>query len=332
LVLSLEMSRLSRCNKDWAHLIEVCALFHALLADQDGIYDATDLNDRLLLGLKGTMSEVELAMMRNRLERGRQNKAARGELFEAVPIGYVKLPDGGVALDPDEQVRAVVRLIFDRYDELGSVYALVRYLLAHQIRLDIRSRERLHRGRLEWRQPSTRTLHFMLRHPMYAGAYVHGRSRRQPQPTPDHAKAVMQRKQLPRQEWGVLLRDRLPAYITWERYEANLERLRRSRSGADSPGVPRRGRALLAGIVICGCCGCRHQIQYKDTRKSYYHCTRKANDPTQPPCPGVPSSPRGRRQTRGRVGRARSAGAGPADRLGSSGVDGQVVGRTPPFL
>jgi DNA invertase Pin-like site-specific DNA recombinase len=119
LVLGLEMSRLARSNKDWHHLLEVCAVFGTMLADQDGVYDPRDPNDRLLLGLKGTMSEFELVTMRNRLDRGRLNNAERGELFLSVPAGYVRLPTGEVVQDPHEQVRAVVALTFDKFDELG---------------------------------------------------------------------------------------------------------------------------------------------------------------------------------------------------------------------
>src|SRR3954454_5817128 len=135
LVLGLEMSRLSRSSKDWHHLLEVCALFGTLLADQDGVYDPHDTNDRLLLGLKGTMSEFELCTLRNRMDRGRLHKAELGELFSKVPCGYVKLPSGEVAFDPDEQARDVVRLIFDKFDELGSIYGVFHYLVRNGIRL-----------------------------------------------------------------------------------------------------------------------------------------------------------------------------------------------------
>ena len=121
LVLGLEMSRLARSCKDWHHLLEVCGVFGTLLADQDGVYDPNDTNDRLLLGLKGTMSEVELITMRNRLDRGKRNKAERGELFFKLPFGYAKAPAGEVVLDPDEQARAVVRLIFDTFDQVGTL-------------------------------------------------------------------------------------------------------------------------------------------------------------------------------------------------------------------
>jgi len=146
LVLGLEMSRVSRSCKDWHHLLEVCGIFGALLADQDGVYHPTDPNDRLVLGLKGQLSEMELHVIRSRLERGKLNKARRGELVINAPIGYVKTPTGGLALDPDDQVRAVVRLIFDKFDELGTAHAVTRYLRQNHIRLGIRTSRRAESG------------------------------------------------------------------------------------------------------------------------------------------------------------------------------------------
>src|SRR5437867_6499542 len=138
IVLGLEMSRLARSDKDWHHLLEVCGIFGTLVADQDGVYNPADPNDRLLLGLKGMISSVELQTMRNRLEKGKLSKAARGELFLDVPVGYVKTPAGELALDADEQVRAVVKLLFDKFEELGSVRAVFAYLLQHGLRMGIR--------------------------------------------------------------------------------------------------------------------------------------------------------------------------------------------------
>src|SRR6266550_4502019 len=138
LVLGLELSRLSRSSKDWYHLLELCAVFGTLLADQDGIYDANDSNDRLVLGLKGTMSEMELTTMRNRLERGKLHKTERGELILTVPCGYLKLPHGEVILDPDEQVRATVHLVFAKFAELGSFGKVYRYLRQNKIYMGCR--------------------------------------------------------------------------------------------------------------------------------------------------------------------------------------------------
>src|ERR1700730_18419249 len=157
IVWGLEISRLSRSSKDWYHLLEVCAVFGTLLADQEGIYDANDSNDRLVLGLKGTMSEVELTTMRNRLERGKIHKAERGELILTVPCGYLKLPSGEVVLDPDEQVRATVQLVFDQFAELGSFGKVYRYLKRNKICMGTRVQQGPRRGELVWR-PITRAL------------------------------------------------------------------------------------------------------------------------------------------------------------------------------
>src|ERR1700736_2148906 len=174
LVLGLELSRLSRSSKDWYHLLELCAVFGTLLADQDGIYDANDSNDRLVLGLKGTMSEVELTTMRNRLERGKLHKAARGELILTVPCGYLKLPHGEVVLDPDEQVRATVQLVFDKFAEFGSFGKVYRYVTRNKICMGMRVQKGPRRGELVWRPLTRATLGRMLHHPMYAGAYSYG--------------------------------------------------------------------------------------------------------------------------------------------------------------
>ena len=178
IVLGLEMNRLARSCKDWHHLLELCALFGTLLGDQDGVYDASDPNDRLLLGLRGTISEVELHTMRNRLQRGRLNKARRGELFFSVPLGYVITPTGEVTFDPDEQARSVVRLVFDKFDELGSVRGVFLWFLRNGIRLPIRPHSGPRKGQIQWQRPILCTFNRMLHHPIYAGAYSYGRHRK----------------------------------------------------------------------------------------------------------------------------------------------------------
>src|SRR5262249_36091778 len=155
-----------------------CGWRGALIADQEGVYDPRDANDRLLLGLKGTMSEFELVTMRNRLGRGKLHKAERAALFHSAPLGYVLTAAGTLEMDADEEVRAVVRLVFDKFAELASLGALWRYLLQEQIRLGVRTRCGPCRGQLEWRRPRLPTLRQMLHHPFYAGAYVYGRSTR----------------------------------------------------------------------------------------------------------------------------------------------------------
>src|SRR3954467_5534367 len=150
LVLGVEMSRLARSCKDWHQLLELCSIFQVLLADQDGLYDPGDYNDRLLLGLKGTMSEAELHILRGRMLAGRRNKARRGELFNHAPIGFVRLPGAGMELEPDEQARDVVRLVFDKFHELGTVSSLLRYLVRNRVLLPVRPHFGPNRGQLEW--------------------------------------------------------------------------------------------------------------------------------------------------------------------------------------
>jgi DNA invertase Pin-like site-specific DNA recombinase len=272
LILGIEMSRLARSNTDWHRLLDMCGIFGTILADEDGLYDPRDSNDRLLLGLKGTMSEYELVTMHNRLERGRLHKAERGELFQNVPSGYVKLPTGTVALDPDEQARSTVQLVFDKFDELGSFGRLYRYLARNKICLGMRAQRGPRRGELEWRPARRATLERMLHHPIYAGAYSYGRRRI------DHKKTAasggrIKMRSVPMSEWKVLLQDRLPAYITWERYLANQQRLLRNRTTSGSPGVPRTGVALLSGLLVCGACGRRMRVSYRSKSTAYYGCT-----------------------------------------------------------
>jgi DNA invertase Pin-like site-specific DNA recombinase len=273
LVLGLELSRLSRSSKDWYHLLEVCAVFGTLLADQDGIYDPNDPNDRLVLGLKGTMSEVELSTMRNRLERGKLHKAQRGDLILTVPCGYLKRASGEVILDPDEQVRATVQLVFDKFAELGSLGQLYRYLRQHNIGLGGRRHRGPRRGELVWRPISRSLLERMLHHPIYAGAYAYGRRRVDPKRTAASNGKVRMRG-VPMAEWTVLQRDRFPAYISWDRYLANQQRLRDNRSRPEAPGAPRAGAALLAGLLVCGACDRRMHPQYRSQARPYYVCMR----------------------------------------------------------
>jgi DNA invertase Pin-like site-specific DNA recombinase len=255
IILGLEMSRLARSSKDWHALFEMCAVFGTLLADEDGVYDANDANDRLLLGLKGIMSEMELHIMRNRLQHGRDHKAQRGELFYGVPMGYVILPTGEVDFDPDEQARQVVQLLFDKFDALCTIYGLFHWLIRHDIKLPIRARSGANKGRLEWRRPTPVTLANVLHHPIYAGAYAYGR--RATDAKNRFSKNNGYRPGLPMEQWKVLIQDRLPAYITWDQYLKNRERILQNRSGPDSMGTPRQGCALLAGLLVCGHCGRR---------------------------------------------------------------------------
>jgi DNA invertase Pin-like site-specific DNA recombinase len=291
LILGLEMSRLARSNRDWYQLLELCALFRTLIADLDGVYDPAQYNDRLLLGLKGTLSEAELHVLKQRMHEGRRNKARRGELRFALPIGYVWGPDGVIGFDPDEQVQAVVRLVFRKFAELGTLHGVLRYLADHQIQLGVRVREGPGKGALVWRRPNRMTLQTVLKHPLYAGAYVYGRR----QDDPRRRRAGQRRSGrvvMAREDWLAFVPDHAPAYISWEQYEQNQAQLAANRARTESRGAVRSGRALLAGLVRCGRCGPRMIVRYESARAGpAYVCARHASDYGAPHCQQVPAPP-----------------------------------------
>jgi DNA invertase Pin-like site-specific DNA recombinase len=291
LILGLEMSRLARSNKDWYQLLELCALFRTLIADLDGVYDPAQYNDRLLLGLKGTLSEAELHVLKQRMHEGRRNKARRGELRFALPIGYVWGLEGTIGFDPDEQVQAVVRLVFRKFAELGTLHGVLRYLADHQIQLGVRVREGPGKGDLVWRRPNRMTLQTVLKHPLYAGAYVYGR--RQDDPRRRRAGQTRSgRVVMAREDWLAFVPDHAPAYISWEQYEQNQAQLAANRARTESRGAVRTGRALLAGLVRCGRCGPRMIVRYESARADpAYVCARHASDYGAPHCQQVPAPP-----------------------------------------
>lgn len=284
IILGLEMSRFARSCKDWHHLLEVCAVFGTLLADQDGVYDPNDPNDRLLLGLRGTISEVELHTMRNRLDRGKLHKAERGELFMTLPIGYAWSPSRDVILEPDEQARCVVQLIFEKFAEFGSSMDVFRYLLQHDIQIGVRPHDGPHPGVLTWRRPSRMTIFNMLRHPMYAGIYVYGRTVTDPKRRVNHKAA---RRWVPHGEWKVMIPDGVPAYISREEYGANIERLRQNASRWQTLGLARPGAVLLGGLAICGHCGHRLTVLYSEKGKGRYDCFSHFQRGEEKRCQGI---------------------------------------------
>jgi DNA invertase Pin-like site-specific DNA recombinase len=298
IVFGREMSRLARSNKDWHQLLELCGVFQVLLADADGVYDPADFNDRLLLGLKGTMSEAELHILKSRLHQGKLNKARRGELFTCVPIGYVRSAEGGVALDPDEQARSVLHLVFAKFAELGTVPKVLAYLRANDLRIGVRSHRGPMKGQLVWRPARRGLLYDILRHPFYAGAFVYGRTR--DDPTRKLA-GVPRRRLMPSDEWLCLLKDRVPAYISWDQYEANRERLRnndfdrvRSSSASSATSVSgklRKPATLLNGRVRCGRCG--GAMSVRNTHRSSsprYACDRSKVEYGESRCQSVAAS------------------------------------------
>ncbi len=284
LILGLEMSRLARSNRDWHQLLELCARFRVLLADVNGIYDPADHNDRLLLGLHGMMSEAELHILKERMYQGKLNKARRGELLGTPPIGYVRTPSGEWAIDADEQVQMTVRLIFDQFDREATLHGLLRYLVHHGVRIPVRPNGGPNRGELEWRRPNRATLSNLLHHPTYAGAYRFGHrpvDPRRKQPGRPHTGKLIRRPE----DCLVLIRDRLPAYITWDRFCANQERLEANRARHDRPGAPRSGPSLLAGLLRCGRCGQRMCVRYSGAKDRHsYNCSRSGSSYGEPLC------------------------------------------------
>lgn len=270
LVAGLEMSRLARNSKDWSDLFEVCAIFDTLIADEDGVFDPHDPNDRLVLGLKGIISEMELHTMKIRLERGRLSKAQRGELFHDVPVGYVLDSQRLPQLDPDESARGVMQMFFRQFEVLGSSNALFHYLAEHQIRLPFRQRKGGGISEIDWRVAAKTTVYELLKHPLYAGTYGYGRKKKYG----TKAKQKTTKKHLDPEQWKVLLHNQCPAYIKWQQYCDNQERMRQNDSRPDRTGPTRDGSALLGGMIYCGNCGRRLAVNYPGDSHPMYHCMR----------------------------------------------------------
>ncbi len=276
IVLGLEVSRLARSNADWYRLLDLAGITDTLIADADGIYHPASFNDRLVLGLKGTMSEAELHVLRARLEGGIRNKAARGELRRGLPVGLVwGEEDGEVLLHPDEAVRGVVAAIFERFSELGSARAVWLWLRAEKLKMPV---QRAGSDELAWIAPTYPAVHRVLTHPSYAGAYVYGRTRRERRVDED-GRVRTRARHLDRSEWQVLIVDHHPGYIDWATFEANQARIgANTRPQAHQPGsgAVREGTALLQGLSTCGRCGRRLAVHYQGSNSTPgYHCANR---------------------------------------------------------
>jgi DNA invertase Pin-like site-specific DNA recombinase len=283
LILGLEMSRLARSCKDWHALLELCAIYRTLLADADGLYDPSQYNDRLLLGLKGTMSEAELHILKSRLQQGLWNKAQRGEVLNHAPIGYVRTLAGDFVLDPDEQVQAVVRMVFEQFTRRGSVSGLLKWLVRNDVKLPVRPHFGPIRGELQWHRPNRATLLNLLHHPIYAGAYRWGHREIDPRKKVP-GKPASGRTFNAYDQCRVLIQERFPAYITWEQFEQNQQKLAENSTLGKLRSAPRHGPSVLAGLIVCGLCGQRMLVSYgtsggaSKAQTLRYSCQREAID------------------------------------------------------
>ena len=247
-------------------------MFDTLIADADGIYNPRDFNDRLLLGLKGTLSEAELHSIRLRLDAGRLSKAGRGELVQHLPSGLVRDVDDAVQFDSDQSIRDRIRLVFAKFQELGSAQKVLRYLAKNGFKLPRRQTSGLYAGSVLWKEPNSHALLSLLKNPAYAGAFAYGRRIVDPARQIPGRPATGRIRQ-PRERWQVLVKDVYPAYITWEEYERILNTIEENRQKMAErltrKQAIRCGAALLTGLVRCGRCGRSMHVAYKDNRFQY---------------------------------------------------------------
>jgi DNA invertase Pin-like site-specific DNA recombinase len=277
-VLSLEASRLARSCSDWHRLIEICSLTDTLVIDEDGVYDPTQYNDRLLLGIKGTMSEAELHWIRSRLLGGKQEKARSGQLRFRPPTGLVHNPAGQIVLDPDEQVQHALRLVFETFERTGAALAVVQHFAENHLGFPTRLYGGVRDGQLLWRPLDHGRVLAILHNPAYAGAYVYGRTKTRTIVVPGEEPRVKGRtRRVAAEDWPHLLHDHHPAYITWDQFQRNQRQLidNCTSNHEDRRGPIREGAALLQGLVLCGRCGRRMTIRYMDDGKiPLYECNQ----------------------------------------------------------
>jgi DNA invertase Pin-like site-specific DNA recombinase len=273
-VFSVDASRLARSSADWHRLLEIAVLTRTLLIDEQTVFDPRDPNDRLVLGMKGTMADFELVYMRQRLEGGRWHLARRGAYRFRPAAGYVHEDDESsrLVVDPDEEVQRAIKLVFDRYRVFGTVSAVVTHFAEHGLRFPSR-----YGKRLDWVRLNTSRVHAILTNPTYTGAYVFGRARGET--ILDGGKRRRRVRELPLSEWRVNIPNSHPAYISWEEFLANQKRMSENaarRQNDPAKGAAREGHALLQGLLLCGCCGSRLRVRYGGTggRRAAYQCTK----------------------------------------------------------
>jgi DNA invertase Pin-like site-specific DNA recombinase len=275
-IFAIEASRLARSCADWHRLIELCSLTNTLVIDADGCYDLGNFNDRLLLGLKATMSEAELHFMRVRLQGGKLNKAKKGELHFPLPVGLCYDSEGHTVLDPDQEVQGAVRLLFATFRQTGSAYAVVHHFAQKEIRFPKRAYGGIWNGRLIWGRLTEGRVRMILKNPAYAGCYVFGRFRYRKQIAPD-GQIRSKMTTVPMPSWTVTIHNHHEGYITWEEYLENQTILLRNLTHSEEnvlSGPAREGLALLQGVLLCGNCGRRLTVRYQGNGGLYptYEC------------------------------------------------------------
>lgn len=286
-VFSLEASRLARSCSEWYRLIEICALTHTLVVDEEGVYDPIQYNDRLLLGFKGAMSEAELHWLRNRLLGGKLEKARQGKLWLPLPTGLVYDATGQVILDPDEEVQQAVQLVFDLFEELGTATAVVKYFKRQRLLFPTRLWKGTQPAELTWKPLGAQRVLAMLHNPTYAGAYAYGRSQSQRRPLAASDQRLVKHRLNKPEDWTFLLLQVHPGYISWEQFLRHQHRLDDNCTSRteDRRGPTREGTALLQGIVLCGRCGRRMTVRYlEDGVTPVYKCTQAYHQFGEPTC------------------------------------------------
>ena len=282
-VISYESARLSRNCSDWYPLLDLCSYQQCVIVDRDGVYDPSTANGRLLLGMKGILSELELHTLKGRLLAGVQNKARRGELVVALPAGLTRLEDGRVVKDPNIQVQEAIELVFNSLLDLKSVGKVLRHFTEHELRIPKRHRNR----EVQWRPATAARILAILHNPAYAGAFAYGRRRvvHKPDGSGPHYKSLAMK------DWKVLLKDRYPAYVSWETFERIQSILSDNYATYQkmSRGISRQGAALLQGLVYCGCCGHKMGTTYKDG--PHYRCDYDRYRKKLPTCQYVAAQP-----------------------------------------
>jgi len=289
IVMGLEVSRLARNSSDWHRLLEICALSDTLILDEDGVYDPAHFNDRLLLGLKGTMSEAELHVLRARLRGGILNKARRGELWSPLPIGFCYDQSDRVILDPDRQVQETIGTFFRTFRGTGSATATVKAFRSQGLKFPRHARSGPAKGDVIWGELEHSRALWLLHNPRFAGAFFFGRSRQR-----KHGPRVGSFQRLPREEWIALKPNAHPGYISWDEFEENQRRLHENAQalGAErKKSPPREGPALLQGLAICAVCGDRMTVRYScrsGRLTPTYLCQRDGIRRAEPICQSVP--------------------------------------------